>query len=380
MSPPLLSAEALERALGLRDLTDASQGQHAMQALLDAIVGALRHEWRCELRTHRASPVVTIADNYDSLGYPADGAARDARHTRYVSASTVLRTQTSALVPPLLRALAPAPPRDVLLVCPGLVYRRDAIDRLHTGEPHQVDLWRLTGGAGADRAALRRMVELAVAAALPGREWRTSQAKHPYTLDGLQLDVLDGAEWVEVGECGRAHPELLARCGLPRASGLAMGLGLDRLVMLRKGLPDIRLLRDRDPRVAAQLLDLSPWRPVSKRPAVTRDLSLAVDQEDDVRAEALGDRVREALGERAGLVESVAVLSSTPAEALPAVAAARLGIAAGQRNVLLRVVLRALDRTLSAEECNELRDDLAAALHRGTRHAWAGRCAREGAT
>ena len=68
-------------------------------------------------------------DNYDRLGYPPDGAARDARYTRYVCETALLRTQTSAMLPPLLRALAAAPPEDVVLSCPGLVYRRDVIDR-----------------------------------------------------------------------------------------------------------------------------------------------------------------------------------------------------------------------------------------------------------
>jgi phenylalanyl-tRNA synthetase alpha chain len=53
------------------------------------------------------------------------------------------------------------------------------------------------------------------------------------------------------------------------------------------------------------------------------------------------------------------------------VAVARLGISPGQRNVLLRVVLRALERTLTHEECNTLRDDIYAALHRGTAWEWA---------
>ena len=141
--PPLLAPEAAARALALRDLTDPAHGPHAMQLLLERIHRALAERWRCAVRVHRAPPVVSVEDNYDRLRYPPDGAARDARYTRYLTPTTVLRTHTSAMIPPLLRALAERPdeiPPDVLLVCPGLVYRRDAIDRLHTGEPHQADL------------------------------------------------------------------------------------------------------------------------------------------------------------------------------------------------------------------------------------------------
>ena len=354
MSRNVISPEALERALSLRDLSDPAQGPHAIQLLLTAIVSALEREWGCEVRWRRASPIVTVADNYDALGYPPDGAARDERYTRYVTEHTLLRTQTSAMVPPLLRALSPG--ADVLLVCPGLVYRRDSIDRLHTGEPHQADLWRL--GAGT----LEQMISAVVGAVLPGREWRTTPAHHPYTREGLQLDVREHDHWVEIGECGLVN--------LPGARGLAMGLGLDRLLMLRKGLPDIRLLRSSDPRIAKQMLDLEPWRPVSKMPEVVRDLSLAMSE---VSIEVIGDRVREALAESASLVESLEVLSVTAAADLPPVARSRLGMTLQQQNVLLRLVLRAVDRSLTHAECNELRDRVYAALHEGTQWNWAAR-------
>jgi tRNA synthetases class II core domain (F) len=114
----------------------------------------------------------------------------------------------------------------------------------------------------------------------------------------LQIDAKSGNRWVEIGECGLVLPTLLEENGLDPAhvSGLAMGLGLDRILMLRKGMEDIQLLRSSDPRVARQLLDLSPYRPVSSQPAIRRDLSVAVD--GDKTAEELGDRVRAALGER----------------------------------------------------------------------------------
>ncbi|HEX5726721.1 MAG TPA: hypothetical protein VFX98_14695, partial [Longimicrobiaceae bacterium] len=67
MRPRILSPEALERALRLRDLTDPTQGPHALQALIDRITGALAVRWGCALRVHRAHPVVPIADNYDRL-------------------------------------------------------------------------------------------------------------------------------------------------------------------------------------------------------------------------------------------------------------------------------------------------------------------------
>jgi phenylalanyl-tRNA synthetase alpha chain len=347
MSRRLLSPEALARALAVRDLTDPAQGRHAMQVLLHDLVSALETSWRCPVELIRGSPIVSVRDNYDALGYPPDCASRDARYTRYVTPDTLLRTQTSAMIPGALRRPR-ASPDDVLLVVPGLVYRRDCVDRLHTGEPHQVDLWRIGG-----TASTRELMELVVRSTLPGREWRATPTAHPYTEHGQQLDVRDDdGGWVEIGECGEINRALLG------VRGLAMGLGLDRLLMLRKGIPDIRRVRD-------ELLDLSPWKPTSNQPLARRDLSLAIDP-SHAEAELLGDRVREALGERAALVEAVEVLSVTPARELSLIARARIGMSPHQVNVLLRLTLRALERTLTTAECNAIRDDVYRALHEGT--------------
>jgi len=158
-------------------------------------------------------------------------------------------------------------------------------------------------------------------------------------------------------------PRVLAVAGLRGHSGLALGLGLDRLLMLAKGLPDVRLLRSADPRVAGQLQDLSVYRAVSAMPPITRDLSVAVGAGDD--EETLGDRVRDALGAEAGCVEEVRVLSATACRDLPAAALARLGAAPEQKNLLVRVVLRDLERTLTNADANALRDRIYRALHQG---------------
>jgi phenylalanyl-tRNA synthetase alpha chain len=183
------------------------------------------------------------------------------------------------MIPAALRALAAEPVDDVLLVCPGVVYRRDAIDRLHAAAPHQLDLWRITRRP-LGHADLREMVGLPVEALTPGRPWRWQPRLHPYTLDGRQVDVCWDGEWVEVAECGLAHPEVLERAGLAGWSGLALGMGLDRLLMLRNGIPDIRLLRSAEPRIAGQMTDLASYRPVSAMPPVRRDLSVAVEAAD----------------------------------------------------------------------------------------------------
>lgn len=366
--PTYLTTEQLARDLALRDLTDPGAGPHAIQLLVALAADALAAACACPARAYPGPRVVAIADNYDNLGFTADAASRDARYTRYVDAQRMLRSHSSAMLPAALRALALDPLDDVLLVCPGIVYRRDAIDRLHTGTPHQLDLWRISRRP-LTNADMDEMVALLAGALAPGRRWRAEPRVHPYTVDGRQVDVQADHEWVEVWECGLAHPDVMRRAGLAGWHGLALGLGLDRLLMLRKHIPDIRLLRAADPRVASQMIDLEPYRAVSAMPAVVRDLSVAVNADDDV--EQLGDRVRDALGDDAAAVEEVAVLSATDYDDLPASAIARMGMDRRHKNLLVRVVLRHLARTLTDTEANALRDRIYAALHVGGAQEWA---------
>jgi phenylalanyl-tRNA synthetase alpha chain len=376
--PTYITPAQLRQALCMRDLSDPAAGAHCMQQLVAAAIARLCERWGSDLLVHRGERVVSVADNYDLLGYPPDGPARDARYTRYVSDGHLLRTQTSAAVPGALRLLALTEPRDTLVACPGLVYRRDVIDARHTGEPHQLDLWRVTAAPMA-REDLLEMIATVVEALISDAPWRARPAEHPYTIDGLEVEVLLDGEWVELLECGLAHPRVLARAGLGELRGLAMGLGLDRAVMLRKRVLDIRLLRSADPRVASQMLDLEPYRPVSAQPPAPRDISVccAPGLED----EQLGDVVRSSLGtERSEWVEEVKVLSRTPVGELPAAARARMGCAEGQENLLVRVLLRHPTRSLSKTEANLLRDRIYAALHEGAAHEWTTRGAPERST
>ncbi|MFR9855322.1 hypothetical protein ACL1IW_11765 [Corynebacterium striatum] len=209
------------------------------------------------------------------------------------------------------------------------------------------------------------MIEELVEAVLPCAEWRITEAEHPYTVGGRQIDVRHEGEWLELAECGRIHPEVLRGCGLDpeQWSGLALGMGLERALMLRKAIPDIRYLRARDPRIAAQMLTLEPWRHVSPLPPARRDISVVVATEED--EETLGDRVRTALGDDAEVIETVEVLGRTAHEELPEAARSRLRTQPGQVNLLLRIILRPIDHTLTADQANAIRNTIYRALHDG---------------
>jgi phenylalanyl-tRNA synthetase alpha chain len=250
-----------------------------------------------------------------------------------------------------------------------MVYRRDAIDWQHTGTPHQLDLWRITRRP-IRKTDMDQMIAGLLQALTPGVPHREQPRTHPYTVQGRQVDIRHDGRWVEVWECGLAHPRVLAAAGLQGCGGLALGMGLDRLLMLAKHVPDIRLLRSGDPRVTCQMQDLARYRHVSSMPSITRDLSVAVCEDDD--EETLGDRVRDSLGADASSVEEIRVLSATAYHQLPASAIDRLGATPGHKNVLVRVVLRDLEKTLTNQTANALRDRIYRALHQGSEYQWAG--------
>ena len=243
----------------------------------------------------------------------------------------MLRTHTTAAIPALLAETE----SDRLIVCSGMVYRRDVVDRLHVGEPHQMDLW-IARQRRLRRADLLEMIAVVVETMLPGHAYRCNETIHPYTMNGLEVEVWIGERWVEVLECGEIHPWLLNESNLPNQkwSGLAMDIGLDRLVMLIKQIDDIRLLRSSDPRIAGQMQTLDRYEPVSKQPATHRDLSICGADPD---MELLGDRIRDVLGDRSGWVENVELIQASDYASVPEIALKRHGMSPDQQNLMIRV-------------------------------------------
>ncbi|WP_072806077.1 PheS-related mystery ligase SrmL [Rhodococcoides yunnanense] len=365
MDPEYLTSEQLYRALKIRDLTDPSQGEHAVQALLSAVVTSVQSVWGSSVRYVRNSPVVPVRENYDRLGYDPCDVTRARRYTRYISPTVMLRSHTSAELPHALETYGGQEVVDELIVAPGLTYRRDVMDRSHVGEPHQVDLWRICSTPTINDNDMLTMISCLVEAVLPGAEWAVTDVEHPYTVGARQIDVLHNGEWLELAECGRISPDVMRGSGIDpdQWSGLALGMGLERALMLRKSIPDIRYLRAEDPRVASQMLNLEPWQHVSSLPAARRDISVILPEGED--EETLGDRIRVALDHDADVIEAVEIISRTTHDQLPEAARLRLGTCEGQVNLLLRIVLRPIDRTLTSEEANMIRNTIYKAVHEG---------------
>ncbi|RTL64102.1 MAG: phenylalanine--tRNA ligase subunit alpha [Pseudonocardiaceae bacterium] len=196
--------------------------------------------------------------NFDALNFGKDHPARTMQDTFYLrerkdSADTsamVLRTHTS---PVQIRALLERE-LPVYVVCPGRTFRTDELDATHTPVFHQVE--GLAVDKGITMAHLKGTLD-AFARAMFGAESRTRlrPSYFPFTEPSAEVDVWfpekkGGAGWVEWGGCGMVNPNVLLSAGVdPQVySGFAFGMGLERTLQFRNGLPDMRDMVEGDVR------------------------------------------------------------------------------------------------------------------------------------
>jgi phenylalanyl-tRNA synthetase alpha chain len=195
--------------------------------------------------------------NFDALNFGKDHPARAMQDTFYVESpragqesDLVLRTHTS---PVQIRALLERPP-PVYVVCPGRTFRTDELDATHTPVFHQVE--GLAVDEGITMAHLKGTLD-AFARAMFGEQstTRLRPSYFPFTEPSAEVDVWfpekrGGADWVEWGGCGMVNPNVLRACGVDasRYTGFAFGMGLERTLQFRNGLPDMRDMTEGDVR------------------------------------------------------------------------------------------------------------------------------------
>lgn len=366
-SKAYLCARLVNEALELNDLTELKHPAHAIGLLLDEVLEGLKARGWPDAQVLRGPRIVSAQENYGLLGYDPAEVTLGSEHTRWVDEHSLLRTQTTSQIPKALQQAAQNRKAGelILLAAPGITFRRDSRDRWHCAEPHQMDIWVLGDPQLSTREHLLRLVADILECSVPGMSWIYQSSPHHYTEGGIEVNLLLDKQPIEVLECGCIARSLLQRLGVDPAKhgGLALGMGLDRLTMLRKGIPDIRLLRDPNERVQAQLHDLLPWKAVSRLPSISRDISLAVTP--GLSEEVLTEKMLLAAGDNAAWIEEMHIKGRWAMADLPVQAIERLGLLPGQENVLLRVVLRDCSRSITTSEGNALYERIQSALHEG---------------
>jgi phenylalanyl-tRNA synthetase alpha chain len=196
--------------------------------------------------------VETDWNNFEALNIPKDHPARDSQDTFYMAGlgSLVLRTHTS---PVQIRAMRRFEP-PLRMIAPGKVFRHEATDASHEHTFHQLEGLVIDKGVSVAHL-IHAMKTLLRGIFQQDLEIRLRPGYFPFVEPGFELDarcpfctagcsVCKRTRWIELLPCGLVHPNVLKACNIdPEVwSGFAFGLGLSRLVMLRYGIDDVRML------------------------------------------------------------------------------------------------------------------------------------------
>lgn len=214
---------------------------------------------------HEGREIELEENNFARLGFPPDHPATDMQDSFWTTSNHLLRTHTSNIQ---VRAMMSQKP-PMAFIAPGAVYRRDD-DATHSPMFHQLEAFLVD--ENVSMAHLRGVLaEFAGRLFGAGTPVRLRPSYFPFVEPGAEVDIgctfckkADGTRagcslckhtgWIEVLGCGMIHPVVFEQCGIDpeQWTGFALGMGLERLAMLRYGVPHMRLFFENDPRFLAQ--------------------------------------------------------------------------------------------------------------------------------
>ncbi|MEN9912742.1 MAG: hypothetical protein RLY66_150 [Candidatus Parcubacteria bacterium] len=340
----------IQKLLALPDLT--RKPNSPVKILFDQILSLPRFQ---DFDVVEFPKIISIEQNFNLLNTPADHPSRKETDTYYTDSEHILRTQMTAFWsfylkdPEVLKRLETE--GEVRALAPGIVFRKDEIDRHHFPAFHQIDgllICKKSKKVITQSDLKEVQVDLAKSIFGTNIEYQFLEDNFPYTVESLEMDIMFNGNWLEVNGAGLVNPIVLRNFGLdPEVyNGWAFGFG-DRLAMIKMAIPDIRILWSEDARIVSQFKDInSTFKDVSKYPPVIRDISFVVDK--DVSLNTYFEIVRDVVGD---LIEEFKLIDTFEN-------AKKFG--EGKVSYTFRIVYRSLERTLTNEEVNTLHDKIRA--------------------
>ena len=193
--------------------------------------------------------IETEFHNFTALNIPLDHPSRDSFDTFYASKGHLLRSQTSTVQ---IRVMQDRKP-PLRIIAPGRVYRPDAVDASHSFMFHQIE--GLMVDENISFSDLKGILHLFLRT-LFGSDTKIRFRPHffPFTEPSVEVDIKWGKGWLEILGAGSVHPNVFQAVGYDpkHVQGLAFGLGVERMAMLRYGIPDIRYFYENDLRFLRQ--------------------------------------------------------------------------------------------------------------------------------
>ena len=253
-----LATETLDVTLPVREAAAEAGRLHPISQVIDeltAIFGDMG------FAVAEGPDIETDDLNFTKLNFPEGHPARDMHDTFYFNpkpdgSRLLLRTHTSPVQ--IRTMIAQKPPIRVII--PGRTYRSDS-DQTHTPMFHQVE--GLVIDKGSHLGHLKWILQEFCKAffEVDQVKMRFRPSFFPFTEPSLEVDIQcrrdkgeirfgDGEDWMEILGCGMVHPNVLRNCGLDPDvhQGFAWGLGIDRIAMLKYGMPDLRPFFEADQR------------------------------------------------------------------------------------------------------------------------------------
>jgi phenylalanyl-tRNA synthetase alpha chain len=206
-------------------------------------------------------------NNFDALNVPGDHPARDMQDTFWIktdgkpqadelerSLRPVMRTHTSPVqiryMQEFIKSGKNLEDKTIAIIAPGKVFRNEATDATHEAQFHQIE--GLVVGKNITMGDLKgTLLEFFKRFIGPDVEIRLRPSFFPFVEPGLEVDVKVKGKWIEMLGAGLVHPSVLENAGIDsiQYSGFAFGMGIDRLVILKTGIPDVRYLYQGDLRI-----------------------------------------------------------------------------------------------------------------------------------
>lgn len=343
-----IKAERIKRLLALPDLTKKENSP--VKILFDQIINLPRFDGFDIVEFPK---FVTVEQCFDLLNAPKDHPSRKETDTYYVDEKYLLRTQMTAFWSfylkdkEVLERLEKE--GEIKALSPGIVFRKDEIDRSHYPAFHQIDGLLICKKekkiiSQDDLKAVQ--IDLAKGIFGPDIEYKFLDDTFPYTVESLEMDIKFNGDWMEVNGAGLVNPVVMEKFGLdPEVyNGWAFGFG-ERLAMIKMGIPDIRIIWSNDPRITSQFKDInSKFTEVSKFPATVRDISFVIDK--NINLNNYYEIVRDYADD---LIEEVKLLDEYENEE-------KFGV--DKKSYTFRIVYRSSERTLTNEEINKIQEEI----------------------
>jgi len=346
-----IKAERIKRLLRLPDLTKKENSP--IKILVDQITKSSRFS---DFDLVDFPRIVTVEQCLDLLNMPEAHPSRKETDTYFLDSVNILRTQTTAFWSFYLndQKVLNKLKEDGYIgaLCPGIIFRKDEVDRHHMNFFHQIDglyICRKDQKIITQQDLKDAQVDLAKSIFGSEIEYKFIDDNFPYTVQSLEMDIMFKGEWMEVNGAGIVNPIVMKNFGIDPEiyNGWAFGFGLDRLAMVKMEIPDIRILWSEDPRITSQFKDInSKFKEVSKYPEITRDISFIISK--NINLNNYFEIVRDYAE---NIIEEVKQVDEYIDDD-------KFGV--DKKSYTFRIVYRSHERTLTNEEVNKIQDQIIA--------------------